>query len=423
MANQRFPEVDRPRLSEKATRLRRKVSPVREIMRFADPEYLQSIGVQAEGLISFAGGWVNHESPAELQEAYLEVLASPGDFHHSGSYSATLGTPAARAAVVQFERELYGMSDLASSQVVIGQSSTQLALDLFHVLLDPGDGILLLDPSYCNYPTQLLSSIPDVQLHRFSVIQDEPWAYDADSRIAALRSSILEHRPRVVLLVVPDNPTSQVLSDSFVRAALDAVREVGGFLLIDFAYKEIVFSDRLPEYFSWGPSDNYLSLHSNSKWCRGLGRRLGWIEAPEFICAALESISNSSILCPDTLHQMAFARYVEKAAADGSLVGYVGQMRRKYEAAADHSVAAIDRHLGLPRLTPQGGLYTCVKVGSNSAQYVEDVLKETGVLFVPGWGFGRTLTEAVRISYGPLVNDLDLIDEGLRRVGTLCLSR
>ena len=46
-----------------------------------------------------------------------------------------------------------------------------------------------------------------------------------------------------------------------------------------------------------------------------------------------------------------------------------------------------------------------------------DVLPRTGVIFVPGSGFGPSLTNGVRISYGPLVNDLDRIEEGFRRVG------
>ena len=42
--------------------------------------------------------------------------------------------------------------------------------------------------------------------------------------------------------------------------------------------------------------------------------------------------------------------------------------------------------------------------------------KNTGVLFVPGWGFGRSVKDAVRISYGPLVNDIEKIDVGFKRV-------
>ncbi len=44
-------------------------------------------------------------------------------------------------------------------------------------------------------------------------------------------------------------------------------------------------------------------------------------------------------------------------------------------------------------------------------------LKATGVLVVPGGGFGESLTNGVRISFGPLVRDTAKIDEGLARLG------
>jgi aspartate/methionine/tyrosine aminotransferase len=57
-----------------------------------------------------------------------------------------------------------------------------------------------------------------------------------------------------------------------------------------------------------------------------------------------------------------------------------------------------------------------MKVSSDGGKFVEDVLKNTGVLFVPGWGFGRSVRNAVRISYGPLVNDFEKISVGFKRV-------
>ena len=56
-------------------------------------------------------------------------------------------------------------------------------------------------------------------------------------------------------------------------------------------------------------------------------------------------------------------------------------------------------------------------VGRNGDEFVREVLASTGVIFVPGSGFGPSITNGVRISYGPLVNDLDRIEEGIRRVG------
>ena len=65
----------------------------------------------------------------------------------------------------------------------------------------------------------------------------------------------------------------------------------------------------------------------------------------------------------------------------------------------------------------EGGLYNCIKIGEDGSQFVEKILKETAVLFVPGWGFGESLRNAIRISYGPLVFDLEKIEIAMQKVG------
>ena len=116
------------------------------------------------------------------------------------------------------------------------------------------------------------------------------------------------------------------------------------------------------------------------------------------------------------MHQMAFTRYIKKAINNNSLKQYIIDTNIKYFEAAERTIKSINSHLNYKCTFPQGGLYTCISVNQDGGEFVENVLKNTGVLFVPGWGFGRSLKNAVRVSYGPLVNNLDLIDEGFEKV-------
>jgi aspartate aminotransferase len=113
---------------------------------------------------------------------------------------------------------------------------------------------------------------------------------------------------------------------------------------------------------------------------------------------------------------MALADYLERALPDGSLRAYMEDSRAAYKAAAEHLTGCIDECLQMKRITPQGGLYTVVDVGRNADNFVYEVLENTGVIFVPGGGFGETLENAVRVSFGPLVNDLDRMKQGFERV-------
>lgn len=413
----------KPPISKNVSVFKCTKSPVREIMDLANPQFFREAGFDPEDVISFSGGWVNHEAPAQLREAYAQIIRDTERFHASGAYSPTIGTPECRSALANYERHLFGeRMRLSAKDIAIGSSSTQLTFNLMHVMLSPGDKLLLLDPSYCNFPSQV-SALDGVQLIRFPVLDVANWRYVADERAGEFARFIRLEKPRMILLVAPDNPTSQVPSAAFIRAALEAAEEVGAFLVIDFAYKEIVWGETYPDYFSWGPTENFVSIHSNSKWCRGLGRRLGWVEGPAEIIEALEAVQGSSILCPDSLHQMALADYVQKGIESNSIKPYVSQMARLYEAAGARTVQAVAEHLDLPCLPPQGGLYTVIRAGVESSEFARTLLEQTGVVVVPGWGFGDTLKEAVRVSYGPLVHCLDKIDVAMKRIGDFLMAR
>lgn len=198
---------------------------------------------------------------------------------------------------------------------------------------------------------------------------------------------------------------------------MDISHENKTYLIIDYAYKTQCFI-KPPAYFSFGPSDypELIALHSNSKWGRGLGRRLGWLIANEEVIEAMERVQQCTILCPDTMHQMAFTSYIEKSIQDKSLKKYIEKIKNDYKKAAEVTVNCIKEYLNMPCLTPQGGLYTLMKVNEDGEEFVKRILKKTGVLFIPGKGFGDTLKQGVRISYGPLVENLNLIEEGLKRV-------
>jgi aspartate/methionine/tyrosine aminotransferase len=235
--------------------------------------------------------------------------------------------------------------------------------------------------------------------------------------IAEFERLFERHHPRLVLFGAPDNPTSQILPQSVVDAMQARTALSGAWLAIDFAYKCQFFCPS-PAYYSWSPADhpNVVAIHSNSKWGRGLGRRLGWITATPALVDAIERVQQCSLLCPDTLSQMTMTRYLTRAIDDGSLRAYVERANDLYREAARVTLAAIDEHIRRPRLEPMGGLYTVVDIGGDADAFVPRALQATGVLVVPGGGFGPSLKTGVRISYGPLVMATDKIREGIARL-------
>lgn len=397
-----------------------KKSPIREIMKLADRRNIVAMGLDPDDVISFAGGWVNHEAPGTLRSEYARVANDPGLFHELGAYSPTRGLPALRDQLVAVDQAFYGTVGLADEHLLVGGSSTQLTHTLFTTLLDPGDRVVLFDPSYANYGPQLNLGPEGIEVVWLPVFDPLSWTFmpDGAAVVRAFEQALAEHRPKAVLFSSPDNPTSQLVPDDVFDGIVAAAAEADCFVVVDFAYRAQCFEDETPRHFSASPVDhpNVIRLHSNSKWCRGLGRRLGWIEADPTVIEAVEVVQQSTALCPDTVHQFALAAYLESALADGSLAAYMAETSALYARAGQHTVTCIDQHLGRPRLDPQGGLYTVVDVGRDGDDFVREILPKTGVIFVPGSGFGPSLTNGVRISFGPLVHDLGRIEEGFRRV-------
>ena len=400
------------RLSKRINQFKNQPSPIKDIMNYGDPQYIKKSGINPDELISFAGGWSNHAAPENLRNAYESIIADPERFHFSGNYSTSIGDKEFRNALCKFENYLYGM-DINEKQIAVGLGSTQLTNDLFSVLLDPDDKVVLLDPSYSNYPEQLSHGNGIDSVLRFSVIDEDKWEYVADQKTEEFCEYILKNKPKIVLLVSPDNPTSKVLSQEFVQSVLDSVKKIDGYLIIDFAYKELVYEKVVPDYFSWAPNENFISLRTNSKWCRSLGRRIGWIEAPEFVIEAMEDVQSYTILSPDKLHQMAFGKFITTSIDDDSLDAYLEKIRKLYKNTAEKTAEIIQKHLGFPIIQPEGGLYIFMKVNTDSTKFVETVLTKTGVLFIPGQGFGITGKNAVRVSFGPLVEEIDKIEHGI----------
>ena len=393
-----------------------KPSPIREIMKMAEPKNIINLGLNPDEVISFGGGWVNHASPEELRKSYADIINDIKSFHNSGGYSPTLGFDETRESIVKFSKILFN-ENINKENIIVGGSSTQLTIDLLRILLDPNDTIILPDPTYANYYGQISFISESIKIKNVPFLDSE-WKFLSNKKeiLKDIQELMLNKKTKAMLIASPDNPTSQIIPHDFMVDLLKISQDTGTYLIIDYAYKTQYFEDNYPAYFSYTPLnfENLITINSNSKWGRGLGRRLGWLEGNEEIISAMERAQQVSILCPDTLHQMAFNNFMKSGV---NLRAYVDNVRKDYKKAGEITIKAINEYLGYRYLIPQGGLYVPMEVGEDSNNFVINVLRNTGVIFVPGKGFGKSMEKGVRISYGPLVNDLDKIITGISKVG------
>ena len=417
-------------------------SAIRSMMKFGDERNIRAMGLDPKDVISFGGGWVGHHAPERLREIYAEIGNDVAAFHQTGAYPPIPGVPACRRELARMDEVLYGVK-ATEKNVIVGQSSTELTHDLMRTILNCGDDVILLDPTYVNYYGQLVFAVtnwrlckerghierlvPDAEVAYVRSFDPISWSFmpDVDKAIGEMEQAFKLHKPGAVLIASPDNPTGQIVPQKFMEAVMELCQKNNTYFVIDYAYKEQCFVDDPPEYFSWSPAEfeNLVLIYSASKFFRSLGRRLGWVVASEKLVEGMETMLTYSLLSADNMHQMAMAQYLEETIDNGNLRKYFNDINESYMNAARITIDSIDEYIGLRRTEPQGALYVAMEVGEDGEKWAEETLRNTGVIFIPGFGFGESLRNGVRVSYGPLVEKTDKISEGLKRVGEYVKGR
>jgi histidinol-phosphate aminotransferase len=170
----------------------------------------------------------------------------------------------------------------AGYHLMLGNGSDEL-ISLLALACDiPGASILAPVPGFVMYA--MSARLQGLAFHGVPLTAD--FELDADAMLGAVR----RHRPAIVYLAYPNNPTANLWDDEGVAAIIDAQREAGGLVVMDEAYQP--FSSR-----SWidrmrrdpARHAHVLLLRTLSKF--GLaGVRLGYLIGPEALIREIDKV-------------------------------------------------------------------------------------------------------------------------------------
>jgi 2-aminoadipate transaminase len=357
-------------------------SPVREILALT----------ARPGVISFAGGLPAPElfDASGLRDAFAAALAD-GAAGRSLQYSTTEGDPDLRAAIAA-RLEARGLPTDADDVLVTSGSQQALTLAAT-VLIEPGDRVLVEEPSY-------LAALQAFALAGARVV---PVACDDDGLDPeAVAAAAIEHGARV-LYTIPTfhNPTGRTLPLER-RLALAAVAERHGLWLVeDDPYGELRYrGEPLPSLASLpGAEERTLALSTLSK-VAAPGLRIGWVRTPPALRRPLVVAKQAADLHSSTVDQAAAARWL--AAVD--LDAHIAVLRREYggrrDALLDGLAAALPP--GSTHNRPDGGMFVWARLPSGwDAEPLLARALARDVAFVPGYPFfaGEPDRAALRLSF------------------------
>ncbi|CAM5436767.1 aminotransferase [Streptomyces spiroverticillatus] len=356
-------------------------SPVREILALTE----------APEVISFAGGLPAPElfDAEGIRRACDAVLReSP---HRVLQYSTTEGDSALRAAVAT-RLTARGLPTDAGDLLITTGSQQGLSL-LASALLEPGDTVLVEDPTY----------LAALQCFGLAGARTLPVPTDDDGILPeALDALVAAEKPKLLYLVPNfQNPTGRTLPLARRRAVAEIAARRGLWVVEDDPYGELRFSGESVPWISGCPGgeDRTVLLSSFSK-VMAPGLRLGWLRGPAALRRACVIAKQAADLHTSTLDQAAAARYL----VDSDLDRHLALVRDAYRLRRDALLAGLADALpaGSTWNHPEGGMFLWARLpdGLDATALLPKAV-EHKVAYVPGAPFfvGRPDAATLRMSF------------------------
>ena len=232
--------------------------------------------------------------PAAAVAATLAALGSDD----ANSYLPFLGTSELRTAVADRLSAATGRR-YQPHQVVITAGGTEGMFDALLATTDPGDEVILTDPTYAGMTNRvrLAGGIP--RLVPF-VRDGADWTLDRD----ALRRAA-GPRTRALFLMNPSMPSGAVLTRESWDTVADICEERDCWLLYNAAMERILYDGRPVVHPASvaGLGDRTLVIGSMSKEYRMIGWRVGWVAGPASVMADVGRVHIYNVVTPPGLGQ------------------------------------------------------------------------------------------------------------------------
>ena len=330
-------------------------------------------------------------------------------------YSFPFGLPELRHAIADYTQAFYGCRPDPEEQITVVLGASEGMAVAFRSLLDPGDGVVVMQPYHELYPSQaaIFGLVP-----RFVTLREDrdagTWRLDRDE----LRAVVSDPSVKAIVVNTPHNPTGKVLNEDEFGLIAELCRTHDLFAITDEIYEHITFDGHRHSYLASfeGMAERTLVVNSISKTGRSTGWRIGWVISPPDRTRRLRAVHDNLVVQAPTPLQKGAVSLLRQSRAffDGIAEGY----RRK----RDLLIGGL-REVGFTATPPEGAYYLFADYRSvpalaamsplDAAMYL---IEEVGVATVPGDNFYAIGDEGDRYLRFAFCRSIETIEAGLERL-------
>ncbi len=360
-------------------------SPIRKLAKYADAAKRNGIHIYHLNI-----GQPDIETP----KCALDAVHN---FHQPIlDYSPSQGTKSLRTKMVSYYAE-YGI-DLSPDEIIITAGGSEAIMFAYMACLNPGDEIIVTDPSYANYMAFAISCgavVKSVKTH----IEDGfklPPVEEFEKQITP--------KTRAILICNPNNPTGYLYSKQEMLQLRDLVKKYNLYLFSDEVYREFIYTKR--PYISAchleGIEENVILVDSVSKRYSECGIRIGAL-----ITKNKEVRQAVMKFCQARLSPPLIGQVIAEASLS-TPQEYMEEVYDEYLARRNFLIDQLNQIPGVFAPTPMGAFYTMVQLPVDDTdkfcQWCLTDFQYEGqtVMMAPGSGFYTDPEEGkkqVRMAY------------------------
>ncbi len=344
---------------------------------------LQGMTAGMTDVIDLSIGDPDFTTPAPIIEAgYKDALA--GCTH----YTQHRGYPDVIQAVVDYyKRELDVVID--EKNVLITTSADYAAFQACFATINPGDEVLIPDPSFLCYRSQ-------VEYSGGTAVMVPTYAEDGWRFKAEVAEKYITPKTKGIFISTPNNPTGACMHKEDLEAMVRLAEK----------YDLLIYSDEIYTWYSYdvpfvsvlsipGAAERTIVINSMSKNYVCTGARLAWVVAPVQIIGAMVKEGMNMVYTAPSISQ----RMAKFALNEGKEI--MAPIMAEFKERMFRTAERINRipHLKV-QSPPPGTFYLFVDIretGLTDEEFVLTVLEKAHVTVVPGSNFGSQGAGYVRI--------------------------
>ncbi len=353
-------------------------------------------------IISFGIGEPDFITPDHVREAAKQAIEE-GYTH----YTPNAGFADLRNALTQKLND-FNHIPVKLEEVLVTSGGTQALFSAFYVLLNPDDEIIVPDPGFLIYGSQVILAggnpvfLPIKEENNFQINPDE-------------LEGLITEKTKAILLNSPSNPTGMIMNQDILEKIAKIAIEHNLFIISDELYEDILFDGRKHLSIASLPDmkDRTISIFGFSKSYAMTGWRIAYMTCPEFLIKEIIKLQQNTAVCPNSVTQRAVLYGLQNPK---ETMQSIEEMRNAYQKRRDVIMEGFEKIDGVKCLSPQGAFYAfpnITKTGKNSEELSMYLLNECGVVTVPGNAFGQYGEGYLRLSFA---TSIDIIKEGMDKI-------